>query len=87
MINNEVCDLMRKKEIYNAKEFWEKPEDALISVNEICQIFNCHYNSLYKWKVAGKIAPITRGPNGRSLRYRKGDILKFFGYQKNDKVD
>ena len=52
----------------------------LLTLKEVCEILNCHPNTLRKWDKEGRLKAIRFGSRG-DRRYKKADILTFIEQQ------
>lgn len=53
----------------------------ILTLQQACEILNCHPNTLRNWDESGILKAIRFGSR-RDRRYRKEDILKFIGHKK-----
>jgi len=59
----------------NMKKIDDLPE--ILTLQEACEVLNCHPNTLRNWDNEGTLKAIRFGKRG-DRRYKKEDILKIF---------
>ncbi|MFZ2187802.1 MAG: helix-turn-helix domain-containing protein [Candidatus Moraniibacteriota bacterium] len=63
------------------KKIEEYPE--ILTLQEACEVLNCHPNTLRNWDNKGILKAIRFGTRG-DRRYRKDDLLKFIKHKNHD---
>jgi len=57
------------------KSMASRKNDEIITLQEACELLNCHPNTLRKWDNSGFFKAIRFGKRG-DRRYRKSQVLK-----------
>lgn len=61
-----------------------KPDELpdILTMKQVCEVLNCHPNTLRNWDTEGRLVAIRFGSRG-DRRFRKSDILELL--KKNQK--
>jgi len=61
---------------WEQKAFWELEDGDLVDTADLCRVFGCSLQTIYRWMKSHQLRPVRKA--GREFLFRKGDVVRWF---------